>query len=145
VFGASRDNTHKKQLTPALRAIPNNADVFITAGALARREGKWPEALKNVEQARDRDPRSLSVLWDLFATCLAVHDYAKAEKTASDALSISSTAPFFILARAAVALFRNGDTAPLRAALRQVPPNFDPGGSTSTIALRVSLMERDLE
>ena len=38
-----------------------------------------------------------------------------------------------------------GDTAPLRAALRQVPANFDPGGSTSTIALRVSLMERDLE
>ena len=60
------------------------------------------------------------MLWDLFATCLAVHDYAKAEKTASDALSISSTALFFILARAAVALFRNGDTAPLRAALKQV-------------------------
>jgi tetratricopeptide (TPR) repeat protein len=119
--------------------------VYITAGALARREGKWPEALKNLEHARDRDPRNLSVLWDLFATSLAVHEYAKAEKTASDALSISSAAPFFALARGAVALFRDGDTAPLRAALRQVPPNFDPGGSTSTIALRVSLMERDLE
>lgn len=144
-YGFRRYDIAQKHVTAAVRAIPNNADVFITAGALARREGKWSEALKNVEQARDRDPRSLSVLWDLFATCLAVHDYAKAEKTASDALSISSTAPFFILARAAVALFRNGDTAPLRAALRQVPPNFDPGGSTSTIALRVSLMERDLE
>jgi serine/threonine-protein kinase len=29
--------------------------------------------------------------------------------------------------------------------LKQVPPNFDPGGSTSTIAIRLSLMERDPE
>jgi TolB-like protein/Tfp pilus assembly protein PilF len=144
-YGFRHYDIAQKHLAAAIRALPNSADVFITAGALARREGKWPQALKNLERARDRDPRNLSVLWDLFATYLAIHDYAKAEKTASDALSISSTASFFILARGAVALFRDGDTASLRAALRQVPPNFDPGGSTSTIALRVSLMERDLE
>lgn len=142
-YGFRRYDIAQKHVRAAVRAIPNNPDVLITAGAIGRREGNWPEALKNLEQARDLDPRSLSVLWDLFSTYLAVHQYAKAEKTASDALSISSTAPFFILAHGAVALFRNGDTAPLRSALRRVPPNFDPGGSTSTIALRVSLMERD--
>jgi TolB-like protein len=144
-YGFRRYDVAQKHVMAAVRAIPNNPDVLIAAAAIARREGKWPDALMNLEQARDRDPRSLGVLWDLFATYLAVHEYAKAEKTASDALSISSTAPYFVLARGAVALFRNGDTAPLRAALRQVPPNFDPGGSTSTIALRLSLMERDPE
>jgi len=144
-YGFRRYDIAQKHVMAAIRAIPNNADVLVAAGAIARREGKWPEALKNIEQARDRDPRSLSVMWDLFSTYLAVHEYAKAEKTASDALSISSTAPFFILARGAVALFRDGDSAPLRAALKQIPPNLDPGGSTSTIALRVSLMERDPE
>lgn len=144
-YGFRRYDIAQKHVMAAVRAIPNNPDVLITAGAIARREGHWPEAIKNLEQARDRDPRSLSVLWDLFATYLAVHEYAKAEKTASDALSISSTAPYFIVARGAVGLFRNGDTAPLRAALRQVPLDFDPGGSTSTIGLRVSLMQRDLE
>jgi TolB-like protein len=144
-YGFRRYDVAQKHVMAAVRAIPNNADVLIAAGALARRQGKWPEALENLQQARDRDPRSLSVMWDLFSTYLAVHEYAMAEKTASDALSISSTAPFFILARGAVALFRDGDTAPLRAALRQVPPNLDPGGSTSTIAIRLSLMEHNLE
>jgi tetratricopeptide (TPR) repeat protein len=49
-----------------------------------------------------------------------------------------------VLARSAIALFRDGETAPLRASLRQIPGSFDPGGVTSTIALRLSLMERDL-
>ncbi len=144
-YGFRRYDVAQKHVMAAVRAIPNNPDVLITAGAIERREGKWRDALQHLEQARDRDPRSLPVLWDLFSTYLAVHEYAKAEKTASDALSISSTAPYFTLAQGAVALFRDGDTAPLRLALRQVPPNFDPGGSTSTIALRISLMDRNLE
>jgi tetratricopeptide (TPR) repeat protein len=41
-------------------------------------------------------------------------------------------------------LFRDGETAPLRSSLRQIPWSFDPGGERSTIALRLSLMERDL-
>src|SRR4029077_11492442 len=72
------------------------------------------------------------------------HEYAKAEGAVSDALSVSPNAPFFVLARGAIALFRDGDTDPLRSALRQIPRSFDPGGATSTIALRLSLMERDL-
>src|SRR5205814_7808281 len=98
-----------------------------------------------LEQARDRDPRNLSVLWSLFESYLALHEYPKAEGTVIDALSVSPTADFFVLARSAIALFRDGDTAPLRSALRNIPRSFDPGGATSTIALRLSLMARDLD
>jgi len=34
----------------------------------------------NLEQARDRDPRNLSVLWSLFESYVALHEYAKAEE-----------------------------------------------------------------
>ena len=98
-----------------------------------------------LEQARDRDPRNLSVLWSLFESYLALHEYTKADGTVNDALSVSPSADFFVLARSAIALFRDGDTAPLRSALRKLPRNFDPGGATSTIALRLSLMEHDVE
>src|SRR5207253_4452989 len=54
-------------------------------------------------------------------------------------------AHFFVLARTAIALFRDGDTAPLRSTLREIPRSFDHGGATSTIGLRLSLMARDLE
>ena len=143
-YGFRRYDTARAHVTSALRAIPNNADVLIAAAAIARREGKWQEALTNTEQARDRDPRSLLVLWELFVNYLAVHEYTKAEGAVSEALSISPTAPFFILAPGAIALFRDGVTAPLRSLLGKIPRNFDPGGAISTISLRLSLMERDL-
>ena len=144
-YGFRQYNVAQKHVTDAIRAIPNDADVLNTAGAIARRVGRWNEAASTLEQARDRDPRNLSVLWSLFESYLALHEYTKADGTVNDALSVSPAADFFVLARNAIALFRDGDTAPLRSALRKLPRSFDPGGATSTIALRLSLMERDVE
>ncbi|HKS04632.1 MAG TPA: hypothetical protein VJR49_04685, partial [Chthoniobacterales bacterium] len=144
-YGFRRYDIAKTHVMAAVRAIPNSTDVLIAAAAIARREGKWQEALNHTEQARDRDPRSLLVLWELFVNYLAVHQYTKAEGAVGEALSISPTAPFFILASGAIALFRDGLTAPLRSLLGKIPRNFDPGGAISTIGLRLSLMERDLE
>ena len=144
-YGFRQYDVAQKHVTAAVRAIPNDADVLNTAGAIARRVGRWNEAASSLEQARDRDPRNLSVLWSLFESYLALHEYTKADGTVNDALSVSPAADFFVLARNAIALFRDGDTAPLRSALRKLPRSFDPGGATSTIALRLSLMERDVE
>jgi TolB-like protein len=143
-YGFRRYDVAQKHVTAAILAIPNNADVLNTAGAIARRDGRWNEAVAHLEQGRDRDPRNLSVLWSLFESYLALHEYTKAESTVNDALSVSPNAHFFVLARSAIALFRDGETAPLRSSLRQIPWSFDPGGERSTIALRLSLMERDL-
>ncbi len=144
-YGFRKYDVAQKHVSAAVRAIPNDADVLNTAGAIARRVGRWNEAASTLEQARDRDPRNLSVLWSLFESYLALHEYTKADGTVNDALSVSPSADFFVLARSTIALFRDGDTAPLRSALRKIPRSFDPGGATSTIALRVSLMERDVE
>ena len=144
-YGFRQYDVAQKHVTAAVHAIPNDADVLNTAGAIARRDGRWNTAVSTLEQARDRDPRNLSVLWSLFESYLALHEYTKADGTVNDALSVSPAADFFVLARSAIALFRDGDTAPLRSALRKLPRSFDPGGATSTIALRVSLMERDVE
>lgn len=144
-YGFRRYDIAQTHVTAAVHAIPNNADVLNTAGAIARRGGRWKESVSNLERARDRDPRNLSVLWSLFETYLALHQYTEAEEAITHALSISPSAPFFTLARGAIPLFRDGDTAPLRSALRQIPRSFDPGGAVTTIALRLSLMERDLD
>jgi len=60
-----------------------------------------------------------------------------------NALLFNPQAHLFSIARAAIELKKNGDTAPLRAALRAVPRDFDPGGAVATIGARLSLMERD--
>ena len=144
-YGFRRYDLARAHVAAAVRAIPNSVDVLVAAGAIARREGQWSEAVSNFERARERDPRSLSVLWNLFETYLALHQYAEAEAAIGDALPVSPSAHFFMLARRSLDLYRTGETAPLRSALRQVPSHFDPGGAVTTIALRVSLMDRDYD
>jgi tetratricopeptide (TPR) repeat protein len=51
----------------------------------------------------------------------------------------------FALAQAATELKQNGDARALRAAVRKIPGKFDPGGAVTTIALRLSLIERDYD
>jgi TolB-like protein len=144
-YGFRRYDLARTHVATAVRAIPNSADVLVTAGAIARREGQWDTAVSSFERARERDPRNLSVLWNLFETYLALHRYGDAEQAIAAALPLSSEAHFFALAGGSLDLFHKGDTAPLRSALRKVPASFDPGGAVSTIALRVSLMDRDLD
>ena len=144
-YGFRRYDLARAHVAAAVRAIPNSADVLVAAGAIARREGEWSEAVSNFERARERDPRSLSVLWNLFETYLALHQYDDAEAAIAEALPILPSAHFFMLARRSIELYRTGETAPLRSALRQVPSGFDPGGAVTTIALRVSLMDRDFD
>ena len=144
-YGFRRYDLARTHVAAAVRAIPNSADVLVAAGAIARREGQWNEAVSNFERARERDPRSLSVLWNLFETYLALHQYDDAEAAIAEALPILPSAHFFMLARRSIELYRTGETAPLRSALRQVPSGFDPGGAVTTIALRVSLMDRDFD
>ncbi len=59
---------------------------------------------------------------------------------------VQSAAPMLICFRslsAAIDLKTNGETGPLRAALRNIPKDFDPGGAVTIVALRVSLMDGD--
>ena len=65
-YGFRRYDIAQKYVTAAIRAIPNNADVFITAGALARREGNWPEELEERRaSARSRPKKFVSVVGPL--------------------------------------------------------------------------------
>ena len=54
-------------------------------------------------------------------------------------------AHFFSLLRGTLALRGRGDKEPLRAALRQTPNEFNPGGGVTLVAFRLSMMENDHE
>ncbi len=144
-FGFRRYDEARRHIVAALRVSPNDAEVLNTAGAVDRRQGRWEEGIANMKKARELDPRNLSVIWNLLETYLALHRYEEAERVIADALKLSPGAHFFTLARSALPLFQRGETAPLRAALRKSPADFDPGGAVTTIAVRVHLMERDYD
>lgn len=133
------------QFDEALRATPNDSEVLGAMGVIDRRQGKWQEALDQLERARELDPRNVAAIWNLLETYTYVGRYDEADAVISDGLSISPNAHFFTLARASLALRKTGDTRPLHDALQALPADFDPGGAVTTIRLRVALMRRDYE
>jgi serine/threonine-protein kinase len=133
----------RTELAIAHEAAPNDAEVWDAAGAVDRRQGRWQHALANFEKAKELDPRNASVLWNVAEThaCLGHDD--EAERGFALGIEVNPDAHLFALAGAAIALRRDGNLRPLRAALSRIPADFDPAGGVTNVALRVYLMERD--
>jgi len=135
----------KRELAIAARATPNDAEVWDGLAAVSRREGKWDDAVANFERARQLDPHNAAVIWNLAETYSSRGRYDDARRAFAEGLSIKPDAHLFALAQAAIELKQNGDPRALRAAVRKIPGEFDPGGAVTTIALRLSLIERDYD
>ena len=135
----------KRELAIAARATPNDAEVWDGLAAVSRREGKWDDAVANFERARQLDPHNAAVIWNLGETYSSRGRFDDARRTFAEGLSIKPDAHLFALAQAAIELKQNGDPRALRAAVRKIPGEFDPGGAVTTIALRLSLIERDYD
>jgi TolB-like protein/Flp pilus assembly protein TadD len=133
------------ELAIAHAATPNDAEAWDASGAINRRQGRWEEALSNFEKARELDPRNPSVLWNLADTyaCLGRND--EAARSFAKGTEVNPEAHFFSVEEAAIPLRSEGNIAPLRAVLRDIPGDFDPGGGITNIAVRVSLMDRDYD
>ncbi len=142
-FGYRDYELARTELAIARKATPNDAEVWDADGAIDRRQGRWDDAVPNFEKARELDPRNSSVLWNLAETYACVGRYEDAQRAFAEGLAVNPEAHLFALAQAAIDLKTKGETAPLRAALRSVPRDFDPGGAVTTVALRVSLMDGD--
>jgi serine/threonine-protein kinase len=142
-FGYRDYELARTELAIAQQATPNDAEVWDAAGAIDRRQGRWDDAVPNFEKARELDPRNSSVLWNLAETYACIGRYEDAQRTFAEGLSVNPEAHLFALAQAAIDLKTNGETAPLRTALRSIPQEFDPGGAVTTVALRVSLIDGD--
>ncbi len=135
----------RTELTIAHAAAPNDAEVWDALAAIDRRQGRWDDALANFQKAKELDPRNASVLWNLAETyaCLGRND--EAALGFANGIEVNAEAHLFSVACAAIALRTAGDVAPLRAVLREIPRDFDPGGGVTNIAVRVSLMGRDYD
>jgi TolB-like protein/Flp pilus assembly protein TadD len=135
----------RTELAIAHASAPNDAEAWDASAAIDRRQGRWEEALSNFEKARELDPRNPSVLWNLAETYACMGRDDEAALGFATGIEVNAEAHLFSVARAAIPLRTNGDLAPLRAVLRDIPSDFDPGGGVTNIAVRVSLMERDYD
>jgi serine/threonine-protein kinase len=64
----------------AARTQPNNPIVFQLTGLMDRRQGRWAEAVRNLERATELDPRNENSLISLISTYEMVRDYGGQRK-----------------------------------------------------------------
>jgi TolB-like protein/Tfp pilus assembly protein PilF len=133
-----------QELALANRTLPNSAEVYSLAGSIARRQGHWDDALRNLEKAFELDPRnpqivnSLCVVYDLLRRYDdegAVFDRA--------AVANPATRNYSQMVHAQIELGK-GDLKASRSFLNSLPVDYDPDGAKTWTRLTLALYERDL-
>jgi tetratricopeptide (TPR) repeat protein len=93
--------------------------VAAAIGFVQRRQGKWPEALANLQKAFALDPRSATLAWEVAGTHWVLRSYAEAERYVRRAIELGpeQAGPYGYLA--AVYLSWKGDRAAIRKAIAE--------------------------
>jgi tetratricopeptide (TPR) repeat protein len=133
----------RQELGSAGPLLPNNAQIFSINGLIDRREGRWNDAVKNLEKAAELDPRNprilggLAVLYDLLRRYdeeQAVFDRAAAANPAN--------ATYFQMMRASIELPK-GNPEGARSGLDALPASYDPDGAVTFMRMSLALYERN--
>jgi TolB-like protein len=143
-YHGSRDYTRAlEELANARRTLPNSAEVYSLGGWIAQRQGRWDDAVKNLEKAAEFDPRNpkilngLIVLYDILRRYddeIAIFDRSVAANP--------STRDYCYMMRAQVEL-EKGETKAARSFLSSLPAGYDPDGGTTWTWLYLALYENN--
>ncbi|RDI99291.1 hypothetical protein DVT68_00025 [Dyella solisilvae] len=114
------------ELELARLAMPNSGTIVITIAWIARRQGRWDEALALFHAAAVLDPRNGLALTELGDTYQDLRRYAEADRAYAAAIALgNSNAPYWRFGPALNAMLWKGDLAPLRVALAAGTPGTD--------------------
>jgi serine/threonine-protein kinase len=116
-FGLGDFENARRELVIARDALPNNPEVFQYAGFMNRREGHWPEATRDLEQALDLDPRNLFLLQQLALTYQPLRRYREEKQIWDRVLAIIPGDPLTRVTSALVAFHSKADLNPYLATL----------------------------
>jgi serine/threonine protein kinase len=134
----------REELTKAQRALPNNAQIFRFFGLIDRRQGRWEEALRNLEHAVDLDPRNATALMDLGGTYWRSRRYGESIAIYNRALAVEPRNIYFRIRSREMALDAEANPAPLRAVINTIEAE---GPSSAAEAAKnsfeLALYERD--
>src|SRR5205814_2386414 len=134
----------REELAKAEKALPNNARIFGFLGLIDRRQGRWEEAIRNLERAADLDPRNVTTIRDLAITYFNLRKYTEANALFNRALVLEPRNAFLRVALGRIKFDAEADTAPLRAVLNII--EAEGPSSAAEVALtsfQLALEERD--
>jgi TolB-like protein/cytochrome c-type biogenesis protein CcmH/NrfG/predicted Ser/Thr protein kinase len=101
------------ELEIARRSLPNNPRIFSVTGYIQRRQGRWEEALRNLERANELDPRNLDRLFQTGGSYGGARRYAEQKSKLDRMLTIAPNDVAIKAWRAFVEVDWKADTGPL--------------------------------
>src|SRR5438128_5927921 len=125
-WGYSDYDRARAELALAQQSLPNNAQVYELAGRMDRSQGRWADAIRNLERACDLDLRNLPYLIYFGATYAWLHDYEQWTKVMDRIVALHPEQRPGRLFRASVEVHRRADTGPWRAEIEKILTN-EPG------------------
>jgi TolB-like protein/Tfp pilus assembly protein PilF len=134
----------REELAKARHALPNNAQIFKFLGLIDRRQGRWDEAVQNVERAVDLDPRNQDTLGNLEDTYFKQRRYEEAVAVAYRALALQPRSALLRVFPALIGVEADANIAPLRATLNMIEAEGPASAAqVADISFRTALRERD--
>ena len=134
-----------RELKLAAEVLPNDGDVGLYIAAIQRRRGDLKQALAAYQHAEQIDPRNSIMLYDASQTYFGLRDWRTAAERMDRVLALSPDSFNVKVQRGYIEFYWKGSTAPIKAALQSLPPNFDPDGFATFARWDVSLMDRDAD
>src|SRR5437773_1497939 len=100
----------RDELAIAVRTLPNNARIFELSGRVDRRQGRWHDAVRNLEHAMELDPRNVNILEAAAVTYSYMRDYGQAKAIFDRIIALEPTYVW----RARWIAFARGDLRPVQ-------------------------------
>jgi serine/threonine protein kinase/Tfp pilus assembly protein PilF len=143
-FGYLDYDHARDELAIAARTLPNKARLFELAGAIDRRQGRWPDAVRNFERAIELDPRNVIILNAAAVTYICLREYKQTRATLDRVLAITPKDIHTLLFRAQIDISERADTRGRHAAVEKALAD-DPtiAGRIVDRRFRLAMFERD--
>jgi TolB-like protein/class 3 adenylate cyclase/Tfp pilus assembly protein PilF len=104
----------RDELAIALRTLPSNERIFEWSGAIDRRQGRWHDAVRNLERAMELDPRNVRILTTAAVTYRFLRDYRQALAIFDRIIALEPKNIRSLLARAWTEVRERGDLRPVQ-------------------------------
>ena len=131
------------KLETAQRLLPNDTEAGMTIAFIHRRRGEWREARAAQERALAREPLDKEYEHELHATAALLRDWPSAADHINRAIALAPKMDFLRGEGALVAIWRNGNLAPLQKFFAGLTVYGDPEGNVAWGRWDCAMLSRD--
>jgi serine/threonine protein kinase/tetratricopeptide (TPR) repeat protein len=143
-FGYLDYDHARDELNIASRTLPNDVRIFHLAGQIDRKQGRWPDAVRNFQHASELDPRNEDSLARLVVTYRMMRAYKEARQILQRRAALNPNGVAPQLSRGWIDVEEHADTQRLHAVMEKIVSD-DPASARSRVRdlFVLALYERD--